>query len=118
MVTTGSGGFPCSLAKAIRRWIVDSGSCFRLVGLSTMSPRDKREIGKTDEAYSLATANGTVVVNKDVAFKLTPGGDPLTALAMNDSPSVLFLGRLCMLHGFAFTWLPNSSPVLMAPDGT
>ena len=65
----------------------------------------------------MMTANGVVDVKKVVRLPLFSDGGSFDALVMEDSPSVLSLGKMCMEAGFSFVWKFGLKPVLQTPSG-
>ena len=99
-----------------RRWIIDSGSCFDLVNKADLTKGEKKQITEGSN-YRLMTANGVVSVTKDVKLPLCSIDSSTRALVMEDSPSVLSLGKMCVDAGYEFVWKPGKNPHLKTPNG-
>ena len=65
---------------------------------------------------NLITANGPTQADKQVSVRLGSCNSSATALVLEDSPSVLSLGRL-VEEGFTFEWRAGREPVLVSPSG-
>ena len=100
-----------------RKWIVDSGSCFDIVGAQYMDAKERREQTTTQRPYRIITANGVLRANRETTIPVARTGSQTNAIVLKDSPCVLSLGKRCMKEGFAFEWKPGENPVLISPDG-
>ena len=100
-----------------RKWIVDSGSCFDIVGVQYMDAKERREQTTTQRPYRITTANGVLRADQETTIPMAKTGSQTTAIVLKDSPCVLSLGKRCMKEGFAFEWKPGENPVLISPDG-
>ena len=66
----------------------------------------------------LETANG-IIRSTTVAQQSVPIGSESISVEsriLHDSPSVLALGRLCMLQGYGFVWCTGQLPMLVSPS--
>ena len=61
---------------------------------------------------TLCTANGEVPANEkeQIGLNIGPFAAKTTALVLDDTPSVLTLGRRCMVEGYGFHWYPYQTP--------
>ena len=104
-----------SLAATSAR-VLDSGA-----GVHLVSPSDciGLEIQQS-EPLNLETANG-IVQSRDVVTQSVSLGSgeciEVESRVLANTPSVLALGRLCMLQGFGFSWPPGQLPILTSPAG-
>ena len=76
-----------------RTWILDSGSCVDLVRKSDLTYAEKKRIKEAREPERLLTANGLAQADKEVILRIGSWGSLAQALVMEDSPSVLALGK-------------------------
>ena len=74
-----------------RMYIVDSGGSFHVLGISSLSPREKRRPRKSEHVLGIQATSGIYVL--DVATRSTYSR--LWVHLAEDSPSALSLGRLC-----------------------
>ena len=95
-----------------RTWILDSGSCVDLVRKSDLTYAEKRRIREAREPERLLTANGPAQADTEVSC-----GSLAQALVMEDSPSVLSLGKLVQEKGFSFEWKAGCRPLLTNSAG-
>ena len=71
-----------------------------------------------NSGIDLNSANGVITVTERLKYPLRIG--PLNNIqpwVLEDTPPVLSLGQLVMLHGFGFYWPPFENPYLIAPNG-
>ena len=71
----------------------------------------------SEEAISFQTANG--VTNTDLIsnFQTESFTEPINAYVLDDTPSVLSVGKRCMKQGYGFVWPPGDNPFMINPDG-
>ena len=71
----------------------------------------------SQEAISFQTANG--VTNTDLVsnFQTESFTEPINAYVLDDTPSVLSVGKRCMKQGFGFVWPPGEDPFMINPEG-
>ena len=71
----------------------------------------------SEEAISFQTANG--VTNTDLIsnFQTESFTEPINAYVLDDTPSVLSVGKRCMKQGYGFVWPPGKNPFMINPDG-
>ena len=43
--------------------------------------------------------------------------EPINAYVLDDTPSVLSVGKRCMKQGYGFVWPPGDNPFMINPDG-
>ena len=82
-----------------RTWILDSGSCVDLVRKSDLSIAERKRIREAREPEKLLTANGPAHADKEVLVHIGSCVSSAQALVMDDSPSVLSLGKLIQEKG-------------------
>ena len=71
----------------------------------------------SEEAISFQTANG--VTNTDLIsnFQTESFTEPINAYVLDDTPSVLSVGKRCMKQGYGFVWPPGENPFMINPEG-
>ena len=71
----------------------------------------------SEEAISFQTASG--VTNTDLIsnFQTESFTEPINAYVLDDTPSVLSVGKRCMKQGYGFVWPPGENPFMINPDG-
>ena len=113
---------PVSVASAIyqpgvRRWLVDTGCPFDLIAKHELEDTEKAFIKKASKVIRLATPNGLVDANNIVSFNVDKLTEPIDAYIMESTPTVMSIGKRCMLHGYSFVWHPAKQPFLVTPKG-
>jgi hypothetical protein len=113
---------PTNVASAIyqsgvRRWLVDTGCPFDLIAKTELEENERLFIKKASKVIRLATPNGLVDANKIVSFKVDKLAEPIDAYIMDSTPTVMSIGKRCMLHGYSFVWHPAKQPYLVTPKG-
>ena len=92
-----------------RRFIMDTGSGHDLIS--------KRKVDRMDlEVYdadvvNFHTANGVTSTTTMAKIDLGTFDDTIRAHVLEDTPSVLSVGKRCMDEGFTFTWPMGSHPL-------
>ena len=100
-----------------RSWVIDSGSCVNLIRTDELTSDEASRIRPVPGGpENLITANGPTVANREVSVRLGSCDSSATALVLDDSPSVLSLGRL-IEDGFSFEWRAGCDPVLTSHKG-
>ena len=83
--------------------MLGSGSACHIIGRESLSADDA--VYTAPQSVMLATANGELMADK--ALDISPPGlrsHNLKALVLDQSPTVLSLGRLCMDHECDLVW--------------
>ena len=104
---------PCNGDAPIGSWLVDSGSCFHLLGQSDV-PTGQR-LAKLKEPIRITTANGEVVHTKRTSTPVRVLGKELNTVVVGECPPVTSLGRFCIDNKMDFVWLGSTGqkPVLV-----
>jgi hypothetical protein len=95
---------PLSVAAAIhepgiRRWLVDTGCPFDLIALDDLDSNELDFIKKASKLIRMSTPNGLVDADKIISFKVPQLGEPISAYIMKSSPTVMSIGRRCVVNG-------------------
>eukprot|EP00972_Heterocapsa_arctica_P003360 500306-Heterocapsa_arctica.AAC.1 len=64
------------------------------------------------------TANGQVSSDRVATYWSEPMSEYVTAYRLDESVSVISIGKRCVTEGYAFHWLPGAAPFFVKPDGT
>ena len=97
--------------------LVDTGASWHMASRKTLPPEVVRTARRLKIPIKLSTANGDITVSAVVDIK-PPGFDhTVEALLLDDTPTVVSVGKFCMDYGFGFYWPPNTAPFLIAPTG-
>ena len=102
--------------------MVDSGAGKHLTSKRRCSEQELEQATPTDVV--LVTAKGEERVDKQVSMHLDALNINVQALALDDCPNAVSLGRLVIEHGYTFSWDPNGKgkgrplATLVSPCGT
>ena len=99
------------------RFIVDSGSCFDIANMKECTRRSLARVIGLDPPLEMSTVNGRVTVTKGLRIEVPALKKGVDFALMPNSPSIISLGRRCMLDGYAFHWPAGTSPYLIDPSG-
>ena len=103
--------------KARRVLIVDSGASLHLVDKKECTSTELSTLRRLPKAIELHTANGGIYADEEVRIHVDELGIWVWALALDDTPAVLSLGKLCTENNFRYEWEPSGSPYLQLADG-
>ena len=81
---------------------------------SDLTAPQKKQI--TDDGSMLMQTAGGETRALGTVNLVDPFGRPIEAHVLQDSPSLISLGRLCGEEGFAFRWKPGKKPQLKSAD--
>ena len=95
--------------------MVDSGAGKHLTSKKRCTAKELENATHTN--VILLTAKGEEHVDKEVEMYLDSLGVSVPALALDDCPNAVSLGRLVVEHGFTFKWTRKTPPVLVSPLG-
>ncbi|CAE7949677.1 unnamed protein product [Symbiodinium sp. KB8] len=71
----------------------------------------------SEEAISFQTANGVTTTDLISNFQTESFTEPINAYVLDDTPSVLSVGKRCMKQGYGFVWPPGENPFMINPEG-
>eukprot|EP00435_Cladocopium_sp_Y103_P049810 s1489_g15.t1 len=98
-----------------RRFILDSGS-----GHDLISEKKAERMGlstNTCEPITFHTANGSTSTNQQARIDIGTFDKAANAYILDDTPSVMSLGKRCMDEGYSFVWPSNQMPFLIDKEG-
>ncbi|CAL1137578.1 unnamed protein product [Cladocopium goreaui] len=98
-----------------RRFIMDSGSGHDLIS-STRVDRMDIDTYQSDRV-NFHTANGITSTTTMVDLDFDTFNDPARAHVLEDTPSVLSLGKRCMEQGYTFVWPSGREPYMINSEG-
>ena len=99
------------------RWLADTGCPIDLVGLNELSVGEQSLVKKTGRTHALQTANGTASTLGSIAADMQDIDEVIDAHVMQNTPSLISIGKRCMEQGYTFTWPAGELPVLQGPNG-
>ena len=76
-----------------RRWLVDTGSAFDLVGRKDVPERFMSFVEPARQPVKLKTANGSTTVDEEITLQCGPLREHVHPLLLESSPAVLSVGR-------------------------
>ena len=96
--------------------MIDSGAGKHLTCKTRCTERELQDAAPTD--VILLTAKGEERVNKEVEMYLDGLNLTVPALALDNCPNAVSLGRLVLEHGYTFLWGPKfPRPIILAGTG-
>ena len=98
------------------RWLYDSGCARDLVARLKVARFKQRWIEVPVEEFD--TAHGPTTANHVIPMTLLCIEDEMAPLIMENSPSVLSMGRRNMHCGYSFFWVTGLFPVVLTPNKT
>ena len=98
-------------------WIMDTGCGFDLIAKQGLSAAAKKKLRKATSSIELLAAGGSVNAKMILPLHSTALNRDVEPLVLDQTPSVLSIGRRCMEEGFGFWWPPGQLPILYLPDG-
>ena len=102
--------------KRVRRLMLDSGCGIDLIGMHDLSVEERKLVSAYQELL-LRTANGKTSTKGLARLKVDGITELIEAYVLENTPSLLSLGKRCMEHGYRFTWEPYQIPRLFDPKG-
>ena len=112
---------PCCAMRVpnavISQWLVDTGC-----GHDLVDKRESESIHRwkvtAEEPQTFHTAGGPVEATEQMPMFLQDLGATIKPWILDDTPSVLSVGRRCQAEGWAFYWPPwSANPIFVDPQG-
>ena len=98
------------------KFIMDTGCGHDLISNEKVV-KHNLEIFVGKETMKFQTANGVTTTEVVAKCKTDSFDEPIEAYVMENSPSVLSVGKRCMNHGYTFVWPHGREPFMINPDG-
>ena len=98
-----------------KRFILDSGSGHDLISSTRISRMDLPTYD--DKVVNFHTANGVMCSTKRSIIKFEAFSEPAEAHILEDTPSVLSMGKRCVDLGYSFVWPTGRTPFMLDPNG-
>ena len=102
--------------KRVRRLMLDSGCGIDLIGMHDLTGEERKLISAYQELL-LRTANGKTSTKGLARLKIDGLTELVEAYVLENTPSLLSLGKRCMEHGYRFSWDPYQIPRFFDPSG-
>ena len=106
---------PVILRKKIK-FLMDTGCGHDLISKKKIE-KDDLETLVTPEPISFQTANGVTDTDLMSNFQTESFKEPINSYVLDDTPSVLSIGKRCMNHDYGFVWPPGREPFMIDPEG-
>ena len=94
---------------------MDSGSGHDLISSTRISRMDLPTYD--DRVVNFHTANGVTCSTKRSSIKFEAFSEPAEAHILEDTPSVLSMGKRCVDLGYSFVWPTGRTPFMLDPNG-
>ena len=98
-----------------RRFILDSGSGHDLISARKAERMNLRK--RTCEPIMFHTANGSTATQTEAEIDLGTFDMTSQAYVLDDTPSVMSLGKRCMEEGYSFVWPSGKMPFMITKNG-
>ena len=98
-----------------KRFIMDSGSGHDLISAKKI---DRMDLPTYDDTVvNFHTANGVTSSTKRSDIKFEAFDEPAQAHILEDTPSVMSMGKRCVDLGYSFIWPSGKTPYMIDPNG-
>ena len=98
-----------------KKFIMDSGSGHDLIALKKVDRMDMETY--EDEMANFDTANGLTSTSKMTDIQFDVFEEPVRAHVLEDTPSVLSMGKRCLEQGYTFVWPSGKDPFMIDNNG-
>ena len=98
-----------------KKFIMDSGSGHDLISAKKI---DRMDLPTYDDTVvNFHTANGVTSSTKRSDIKFEAFDEPAQAHILEDTPSVMSMGKRCVDHGYSFIWPSGKTPYMLDSNG-
>jgi hypothetical protein len=97
--------------------MADTGACVDAVSREVLSQHKLDSAKPIGEATVYNTAGGPVTVDSSVPLYSRTLQTKIKAHVLEDTPSILSMGRRCIDEQYGFYWPPGKWPYIVRPDG-
>ena len=98
-----------------RRFILDSGSGHDLISARKAERMNLKQ--RTCDPIMFHTANGSTATQTEAEIDLGTFDMTSQAYVLDDTPSVMSLGKRCMEEGYSFVWPSGQMPFMVTKNG-
>ena len=98
-----------------RRFILDSGSGHDLISARKAERMNLKQ--RTCDPIIFHTANGSTATQTEAEIDLGTFDMTSQAYVLDDTPSVMSLGKRCMEEGYSFVWPSGKMPFMVTKNG-
>ena len=96
------------------KWLMDTGCGHDLIGRAKAKSLGV-EIEKDDDEIVFQTANGSTSTSDVAKIVVDELDETVEPHVLDETPTVLSVGRRCMKMGYAFHWMPGKLPFMVTP---
>ena len=93
-----------------REFVVDSGASMHMVSKEDLNSAELETTRISRSPTTVVTANGAVQTREEATVYVKELDLFVTVMHLEETPSVLSLGKLCEDHGFSFHWTSGKKP--------
>ena len=106
---------PVHIRKKIK-FLMDTGCGHDLISQRKIQKHELETL-VASEPISFQTANGVTESDLMSNFRTDSFDEPINAYVLDDTPSVLSVGKRCMNQEYGFVWPPGREPFMINPEG-
>ena len=96
-----------------REFVVDSGASMHMISKKDLSDAEMDTLTKSRSPTIVITANGEVQTHEEATVYVKELDIFLTMKALENTPAVLSLGKLCDENGYSYEWINGQKPHLI-----
>ena len=96
------------------KWLMDTGCGHDLIGRAKAKSLGV-DIVKDDDEIVFQTANGSTSTSDVAKIVVDELDETVEPHVLDETPTVLSIGRRCMKMGYAFHWMPGKLPFMVTP---
>ena len=96
-----------------REFVVDSGASMHMISKKDLSKAELETLTTSRSPTPVITANGEVQTHEKATVYVRELDIFLTMKALEDTPAVLSLGKLCDENGYSYEWINGQKPHLI-----
>ncbi|CAE6965643.1 unnamed protein product [Symbiodinium sp. CCMP2456] len=99
------------------KFLMDAGCGHDLISQRKVEKHGLETLVSPENGVSFQTANGITATDLISNFRTKSVAETINAYVLDDTPSVLSVGKRCMQQGYGFVWPPGKDPFMINPDG-
>ncbi|CAE7749097.1 GIP [Symbiodinium sp. CCMP2456] len=99
------------------KFLMDTGCGHDLISQRKVEKHGLETLVSPESGVSFQTANGNTAADLMSNFKTKSCAETINAYVLDDTPSVLSVGKRCMQQGYGFVWPPGKDPFMINPEG-
>ena len=107
----------CLLASNLkpeeREFVVDSGTSMLMISKKELNSAEMDTLTKSCSPTTVITANGEVQTHEEATVYVKELDIFLTMKVLQDTPTVLSLGKLCNENGYSYEWINGQKPCVI-----